>query len=238
MNELSTSSKDRFTYSSVVPSPAVLAAHGLTELEIDSPPSSTAPTPLSAHALFRPVPAFPALSPIDPANGERVRLRWTSLTDIENATNFRRTAQIIALDCCRSTTAFTLSKTQSHDAQGSESVIHSSDYFQSTLDDQLKPPHRAGTDKEILAWWEDEIGLWLVTREDRLEDFVTLTQYWDNLYDTDDGDEDVDVAIVEDAKYMVKAIVVLAQLAYCLRVSWVCVWMRLTRSRFTIKGTP
>ena len=204
------------TPSSVVPSSETLAAHGLKDFEIDVPPSSIRQSSLTGQAQLWPVPVYPTLVPIHSEDDRKVRLRWCPRGDVEVETNFRRTAQIIALDCCQPSTAYTLSRSRSHNGQGSGSIISSSDKFQFSTEEQLRPARRAGKDKKIMAWWEDQYGLWLVTREEVLGDFVPLAQFWENMFAS--VEKGGNLTTGRNEKLTSKSVIVLAQLVCCFRV--------------------
>jgi hypothetical protein len=158
-----------------IPSEAVFAAHGLHDVVLDLPPNippsvthtlsyNTTPAHktsnrISGWAKFRPVPAYPTF-PTGRVLYDEVRLYLGPIGDPASMARFRRQAQLIALD------TVPLPWT----APGTSAPV-SADPSSSVLGpdarNAIKQEERYCVDNEVIAWWEDEHGLWLLTMMDR-----------------------------------------------------------------------
>jgi hypothetical protein len=165
-----------------LPTEEIFAKHGLFDITFDWPTTFNSDVdhtlkfnPTSVHTItnrvsgwgkLRPVEAYPTFTQ-DPSFDE-VRFYWTPISDPAAMARFRRQAQIIALDTIP----------MPGDASRSKSFSpgpSSSSFFK----DRRHP--RYGLDKEIIAWWEDDHGLWLVTLMERV-DTKDLVQAWGEIF--------------------------------------------------------
>ena len=177
-----------------LPSQDVLSAHGLSSFEPETPTGQLFLDFLSGWAILDPVVGYQTYSTVEP--GETVRVRWTTRGDRRRSAAFRRLAQTIAYDC---SLVPGNSEKQSHNAvflSGSTTV---------------RPPGRAGRDSAILAWWEDEHGFWLVTRDDS-RGFVSLMDFWEESTTSEFSDSRTT------SELHPKACLLLAQVANCFKV--------------------
>jgi hypothetical protein len=157
---------------SLRPSETIFAAHGLVDISFDLPslPSSSTnngiavpPTTSSGNGLgwtwgrakLLVANGYPLIVPVEP--GTKVHFCLCSHGDPVLSSQFRHRAQILALD--------TLPLLDS-----------ASDLAKFTEETGCHRPRITRT-RRIIAWWEDEYGLWLVTNEDDRES-MSLREWW------------------------------------------------------------
>jgi hypothetical protein len=92
---------------------------------------------------------------------------------------------------------------------------------------KVGPESRWGVDAEVLAWWNDDDGMWLITRPEPGggEGCVDLVQYWKAEVGLpwtqtveDGGDVDMDIRAALEGRYR-KGVEVLKEVGRCLNVS-------------------
>ena len=145
-----------------VPSTSTFEAHGLFDVTLDLPqfqyhPTSTSVVPLSAsyeaHTDFLSGAALLTSTEELPLlvkgiiKKYPVRFSFCPRDDSSALANFRRQAQLLVLDTL---------PTSSHDVRLSR---------------------RYGRIAEVIAWWEDDHGLWLLTNADTTQ-WLSLVEWW------------------------------------------------------------
>jgi hypothetical protein len=174
-----------------IPSEAVFAAHGLYDVVLDLPPSippyvthslnyghtssHTTSNRISGWAKFRPVPTYPPF-PSSKSSYEEVRFYLGQAGDPSSLSMFRRQAQLIALD----TVSLPRSTPGSSSSTSTDPLPDASPPRRRESNTSIDTHKRYGLDKEVLAWWEDEHGLWLLTLMDR-EPTQDLVEVWGGI---------------------------------------------------------
>ena len=164
-----------------MPSEAVFASHGLSKISLDLTPLQQAPLGLasilspsatyhateewlSGSAELIPTTTLPLLVNWEDV-ARPVRFIFCPWGDSAIMARFRRQAQIIVLD--------TLPPPSRSPSASSSSTLH----------------RHYGRIKQVIAWWEDDTGLWLITDEDT-EERRSLVEWWSQLM-VDEEDNDV-----------------------------------------------
>lgn len=157
------------------PSISILSIHGLTEVVFDSSgttrqhptrssfsSTSTAITSdisyqesISGWAMLEPQTDYPLLMDVQPRK-RQVRFSFCSKHDPSATLRFRKRAQFIALD------------TLSDQVPGGMTLRRNTER------------RRYSSVRQLLAWWEDEQGLWLITDEDHGA-IASLSSRWPKM---------------------------------------------------------
>ena len=218
-----------------VPSFEIFAAHGLADVEIDQPPSTLSPGLLIGHARLYSAPAYPLLARIDP--GERVKVRWLATGDEAASRTFGIQAQIIALDCSRRQKVSGAQSSPRKTSSSSLMALVEVDDGWSDSEQRAQlwstAPRCAGLDVDVLAWWTDAEGQWLVTREEPMdpdEHMTPLREYWESVFTTSRSSQE-DVHPLPSSKQAARgpgwnqldssprdSCLIFAQIVYCLKV--------------------
>ena len=199
-----------------LPSPEVLAAHGLLDFEIDAPPSPDRLGLITGTARFHPVERYPALVSVD--NDERVKVRWVSKGEQGRLKSFVREAQIIWIDCNPRPDTYSATLASSNTA-GPSHTSSDKAINETSIRRGLKPLDRAGVDTEVLGWWDDRSGVWLITRVENAADLVPLVQYWETVFGSRGAAAASPSSIITDESTISRCCILLAQVALCMKVS-------------------
>lgn len=165
-----------------IPTDAVFAAHGLSDVKLNLPsydkpqPALSAILPLSAThqalgeyisgtAVFAPAGDRTPVLVKGPVKPRSVRFSFCPHGDAVAMAQFRRRAQISVLDTI-------------------------SPGIPSNFPCSSTEHRRYGRIKEVVAWWEDVDGLWLITDGEE-DESMTLVEWWSRAMTDEEAVEDV-----------------------------------------------
>ncbi|WWD17751.1 hypothetical protein CI109_102192 [Kwoniella shandongensis] len=161
-------SPNSYTPSESVPSPSVLSEHGLSKVILD--PRDVAHPWVSGRAELTPTRDYPLFR--HPSQQEQVHFYFSPASDVRSCAKLRQHAQFLALDSSHlASISAEISPTTERASQPKYSLV-----------------------RELLAWWEDRYGLWLVALEDH-DHTIDLAVWWMERQDAITAEEDEQSAL-------------------------------------------